>query len=98
MRCSRENLLNSQLELSLQQASTPRCLEWEMRQLYCQAVKGLVVAVEGKDVGQTVARCAATRKFKRRNSSYKYIWQDLACEDSNPISQRAGLVVEIKNK
>ena len=67
-----------------------------MRQLYCQAVKELVVAEEEKDVGQTVARCAVTRKFKHRNSSYRFIWQDLTCEDSNPISHEVGLVVEIK--
>ena len=98
MRCSRENLLKSQPELSLQQASTLRCLEWGMRQLYCQAVKELVVVAEGKDVGQIVARCAATRKFQHRNSSYRCTWQDLTCEDLNPISQKTGLVNEIEDK
>ena len=82
MKCSHENLSKIQLDLSLVQASTPECLELGMKQLFCQVVRVLAVVEEGKDVGLTVDKCAVTRKFQPKNSSYQFIKQELIWNDS----------------
>ena len=83
MKCSHENLSKIQLDLSLVQACTPECLGLGMKQLFCQVVRVLAVAAEGKDVGLTVDKCVVTRKFQLKNSSYQFIRQELIWNDSS---------------
>jgi hypothetical protein len=54
-----------------------------MKQLFCQVVRVLAVVGEGKDVGLTVDKCAVTRKFQLKNSSYQFIKQELIWNDSS---------------
>ena len=44
------------------------------------------MAVKEKDVGLTVDKCAAIRKFQLKNSSYQFIRQQLIWSDLAKIS------------